>query len=71
MAYYIVSAMLVARRRALRCSNVSPANCGSFFTSTLYRETIIESTATDSVSANPRPIQPRGPPLKGMNASRE
>lgn len=56
--------------RVLRCSNVSPRNCGSSFTSTLYFDTMSASTATLSVSANPRPTQPRGPPLNGRNASR-
>jgi len=50
--HVVVSTVDEERMRALRSSNVSPANCGSSFTSTLYRDMSIVKTTTASISAN-------------------
>lgn len=50
--HYVVRLCLLLSSRALRCANVSPAKRASSRTSTLYRDTIIVSTATASVSEN-------------------
>ncbi|KAH9899366.1 cytochrome P450 [Cubamyces lactineus] len=52
--HYTVSMLLLFSSRSLRCANVSPANCGSSNTSTLYRMMTAVNIATDSVSANLR-----------------
>lgn len=52
--YVVVIPRLAAKTRALRASNVSWANCGSSFTSILYRETSMAMTAIHSVSAKLR-----------------
>ena len=50
--YVKVSRFLVSKILSLRCSNDSPANCGSSLTVTLYRRIVNVKTATASVSEN-------------------
>lgn len=50
--YVSVSPLRAVKTRALRSSKVSWANCGSSFTSILYRETSMVKIAMPSVSKN-------------------
>ncbi len=52
LTYVKVTIFLECKTLSLRCSNVSPANCGSSLTVTLYRRIVNVKTAIASVSEN-------------------